>query len=39
MRRDTVANPTSRTRGTGSPARRTMTAAARAAAKIGRAHV
>lgn len=33
MRRDTVANPTSRTRGTGSPARRTMTAAARAAAK------
>lgn len=33
MRRDTVANPTPRTRGTGSPARRTMTAAARAAAK------
>lgn len=33
MRRDTVANPTSRTRGTGSPARRTMSAAARAAAK------
>ncbi len=33
MRRDTVANPTSRTRGTSSPARRTMTAAARAAAK------
>jgi Mce-associated membrane protein len=33
MRRDTVANPTSRTRGTGSPARRTMTAATRAAAK------
>jgi len=33
MRRDTVANPPSRTRGTGSPARRTMTAAARAAAK------
>ncbi|MFG3207724.1 hypothetical protein [Streptomyces sp. NPDC048192] len=28
-----MANPTSRTRGTGSPARRTMTAAARAAAK------
>jgi Mce-associated membrane protein len=28
-----VANPTTRTRGTGSPARRTMTAAARAAAK------
>jgi Mce-associated membrane protein len=28
-----VANPTSRTRGTGSPARRTLTAAARAAAK------
>lgn len=33
MRRDTVANPTTRTRGTASPARRTMTAAARAAAK------
>lgn len=33
MRRDTVANPTSRTRTTGSPARRTMTAAARPAAK------
>lgn len=33
MRRDPVANPTSPTRGTGSPARRTMTAAARAAAK------
>ncbi|REE61525.1 Mce-associated membrane protein [Streptomyces sp. 3212.3] len=33
MRRDTMANPTSRTRGTGSPSRRTMTAAARAAAK------
>lgn len=33
MRRDAVANPTSRIRGTGSPARRTMTAAARAAAK------